>query len=107
MFDNPAATYRSGMVNVQLGSPLKAKSMSQASSTARNSSETFQRTPKVRNLAFRVDRTRERKPVASLRLKAVVRRLLRNDGYEAARLRMSCETASIARMSMLQQRLPV
>jgi hypothetical protein len=99
-----ATTYRAGMVNVQLGSPLKAaRSMQQPSSTARSSSETFQRTPKA-CATF---------PPASTRLAnesplhLCVSRLLsgvccETPTSEAPRLRMSREAASIARRSMLQ-----
>src|SRR6266478_2232804 len=50
VFDGPAGatTYRAGMVNVQLGSPLKAaRSTPQPSSTARRSSLAFHRRPKA------------------------------------------------------------
>src|SRR6516225_417369 len=99
-----ATTYRAGMVNVQLGSPLKAaRSVPQLSSTARSSSETFQRKPKAcATLPPASTRLANESP-----LRLCVSRLLSDvccetTTSEAPRLRMLCEAASIARRSMLQ-----
>src|SRR6516164_4583918 len=80
-----ATTYRAGMVNVQLGSPLKAaRSMPQPSSTARSSSEIFQRRPKACATLPPASTRLANEPVASLRLQAVARRLLRDDDQRSA-----------------------
>jgi len=81
-----ATTYRAGMVNVQLGSPLKAARLHAAAllDGTQFVGDLPAQAESVRNFASRVDQARERKPVASLRLQAVVRRLLRDDDQRSA-----------------------